>query len=420
MNIFTYQILSLLLLPFAFFRLVLRAVKQPNYLHNLGERLGFYPKYLVDILKNKKIIWIHCVSVGETNAALPLMKILLKCYPNHHILVSHSTPTGRETKLGEFERIHRCYLPFDIKVCMNLFLDLFQPSIGLIFETEIWPIMLNQCKNKNIPLLLMNARLSNKSLSRYLVFKKFSLNMLNKFEIICAQSETDCKNFKKLTQTNIYVTGNTKFDFPTSKNKLSFAKAFKKQLNISNQTLLVAGSTRKGEEKLILDCFMSLKLENLILILVPRHPQRFLEVENLIVSRKIAYAKKSNLKKTNQAPQVILGDTMGELQSYYELADLVILGGSLKNFGSQNPIEPLSLGKPMIVGPSIYNFQDVIKKAENQNLIYRLDNIKDLDLLIKKIIVLKQQKIKQQNLRNFIRKESGASQKLADIVNQFL
>ena len=165
---------------------------------------------------------------------------------------------------------------------------------------------------------------------------------------------------------------------------------------------------------------MSLKLENLILILVQRHTQRFIEVENLIVSRKIAYAKKSNLKKTNQAPQVILGDTMGELQSYYELADLVILGGSLKNFGSQNPIEPLSLGKPMIVGPSIYNFQDVVQKAENHNLIYRLHNVKDLDLLIKKIIALKQKAINRQNLKDFLKKESGASQRLADIVNQFL
>ena len=420
MNIFTYQILSLLLLPFAFFRLVLRAFKQRQYFDYWGERLGFYPKYLKNILKDKKIIWIHCVSVGETNAALPLIKILLERYPNHHILISHSTPTGREINLGEFERIHRCYLPFDIKICMNLFIDFFQPSVGLIFETEIWPMMLYQCKNKGVPLILMNARLSSKSLARYLLFKNFTSNMLSKFEMICAQSEADRKNFKKLTRTAIDVTGNTKFDFPTPQKKLSLSKALKKELNISNQILLVAGSTRKGEEKVILDCFKNLNIENLILILVPRHPQRFEEVGNLIASKNFSFAKRSNFKKSNQPPPIILGDTMGDLRSYYELADLVILGGSIKNFGAQNPIEPLSFGKPTIIGPSIYNFQDVIQKAENHNLIYRLHNIKDLDLLVKKIIALKQKAIKRQNLKDFLKKESGASQRLADIVNQFL
>ena len=420
MNIFTYQILSLLLLPFAFFRLVLRAFKQRQYFDYWGERLGFYPKYLKNILKDKKIIWIHCVSVGETNAALPLIKILLERYPNHHILISHSTPTGREINLGEFERIHRCYLPFDIKICMNLFIDFFQPSVGLIFETEIWPMMLYQCKNKGVPLILMNARLSSKSLARYLLFKNFTSNILSKFEKICAQSEADRKNFKKLTRTDIDVTGNTKFDFPTPQKKLSLSKALKKELNISNQILLVAGSTRKGEEKVILDCFKNLNIENLILILVPRHPQRFEEVGNLITSKNFSFAKRSNFKKSNQPPPIILGDTMGELRSYYELADLVILGGSIKNFGAQNPIEPLSFGKPTIIGPSIYNFQDVIQKAENHNLIYRLHNIKDLDLLVKKIIALKQKAIKRKNLKDFLKKESGASQRLADIVNQFL
>ena len=420
MNIFTYQILSLLLLPFAFFRLVLRAFKQRQYFDHWGERLGFYPKYLKNILKDKKIIWIHCVSVGETNAALPLIKILLESYPNHHILISHSTPTGREINLGEFERIHRCYLPFDIKICMNLFIDFFQPSVGLIFETEIWPMMLYQCKNKGVPLILMNARLSSKSLARYLLFKNFTSNMLSKFEMICAQSEADRKNFKQLTRTDIDVTGNTKFDFPTPQKKLSLSKALKKELNISNQILLVAGSTRKGEEKVILDCFKNLNIENLILILVPRHPQRFEEVGNLIASKNFSFAKRSNFKKSNQPPPIILGDTMGDLRSYYELADLVILGGSIKNYGAQNPIEPLSFGKPTIIGPSIYNFQDVIQKAENHNLIYRLHNIKDLDLLVRKIIALKQKAIKRQNLKDFLKKESGASQRLANIVNQFL
>jgi 3-deoxy-D-manno-octulosonic-acid transferase len=238
--------------------------------------------------------------------------------------------------------------------------------------------------------------------------------------VICAQSEADRKNLKKLTRTDIDVTGNTKFDFPTPQKKLSLSKALKKELNISNQILLVAGSTRKGEEKVILDCFKNLNIENLILILVPRHPQRFEEVGNLIASKNFSFAKRSNFKKSNQPPPVILGDTMGDLRSYYELADLVILGGSIKNYGAQNPIEPLSFGKPTIIGPSIYNFQDVIQKAENHNLIYRLHNIKDLDLLVKKIIALKQKAIKRQNLKDFLKKESGASQRLADIVNQFL
>lgn len=420
MNIFTYQILFLLLLPFAFLRLILRAIKQPKYLFFWNERLGFYSKKLKAILRSKQIIWMHCVSVGETKAALPLIQILLVKYPTHHILVSHSTPTGRETKLIHSNRLHRCYLPFDIKICMNLFLNFFRPSVGLVFETEIWPIMSFQCKHMGVPLLLMNARLSNKSLNRYLFFRDFSSNVLNNFQMICAQSEIDYKNFKRITNANIVVAGNTKFDFPTSKNKLFIAKALKKNLNITNQTVLVAGSTREGEEKLILDCFKNLKIKNLLLILVPRHPQRFVEVENLIASSNLIFDKRSNFKKSIQTPQVILGDSMGELHSYYELADLVILGGSLKNFGAQNPIEPLSAGKPTIIGPSIFNFQDIIKKAEKENLIYRLYDVKKLDLLIKKTIFLKQKIIMKKNIKDFLRKESGASQRQADLLNQFL
>ena len=420
MNIFTYRILSLLLLPVVLFRLILRSFKEPKYLNSLMNRLGFYSESLRSLAANKKIIWIHCVSVGETKAALPLLKILLKQYPNHHFLISHSTPTGKETELIDSKRIHRCFIPFDIKVSVNLFLNFFKPSIGLIFETEIWPIMLCQCKNKGIPVFLMNARLSQKSMNKYLKFKNFSSYVLGKFSMICVQSKIDLQNFRKLTTNDISITGNTKFDYSNFPKISSRKLICKKNFKITDQIVIVAGSTRRGEEQLVLDCFKNLQMKNLILIIVPRHPQRFLEVENLIKSSDLSFIRKSNLAQCNETPQVILGDSMGELSLYYELANIVILGGSLKDFGSQNIIEPLMLGKSTIVGPSIYNFKDVIEKAEKQKLIFKLKKVEELEELIKSILLGDKHDVDLKSIKNFLKKESGASQRLANIISQSL
>ncbi len=421
MNIFIYQIITYLFLPFVFLRLIIRAIKQPNYLCTWDERLGFYSKKLIASLKNKNIIWFHCVSVGETNAAAPLIKILLNKYPKHHILITHSTPTGKDKTIINSSRIHRVYLPFDIKLSMNLFLDSFHPSVGLIFETEIWPVMTYQCQKKDIPLLLMNARLSEKSLNRYASIKNFSEEVCGKFKMICVQSQEDLRSFRKITKLkNIVITGNTKFDCPLSKNKDFPIKILKKNLKLAKQIILVAGSTRQGEEKIILDAIKNLDIENLTLILVPRHPQRFKEIERLIIKNKFSFATRSNMQKYNQAPQVLLGDSMGELLNYYDLADVVILGGSIKNFGAQNPIEPLSLGKKVIIGPSIFNFKDIIQKAEKRKLIFRYHEHKKLNSLIKQLVASKKNITHQQNIKYFLKNESGASKRLADIVSQYL
>ena len=420
MNIFTYQLLFLLVLPLALLRLLLRGIRQRAYLYSLPQRLGFFSQSQMVLTGSEKVIWIHCVSVGETNAAYPLIEILLKQYPRHHMLISHTTPTGMNTPLVNSNRLHRCYLPFDLSWSMGLFLKRFKPQLGIIMETEIWPMMAHQCQVKKVPLFLINARLSDKSLQRYLRFNSFARATLENFEMICAQSIKDKKNFQQLTRNNLQVIANLKFDFPLPSNLQSLTNKLQKDLRIANDFVVVAGSTREGEEADIINYFKYLPIENVVLVIVPRHPQRFHEVEHLIKLTNLPYVRKSNIKDIKRKPKIILGDTMGELNVYYGLADLVLLGGSLKDFGSQNPIEPLRLGKYVAVGPSAYNFMDVIEKAEKQRLIFRLTNISELESLIKKLMKAGHSKAAQEKRHAFVEKQSGGSKKIAELISRYL
>ena len=420
MNIYTYQFLYLLLLPFVLLRLVLKAIRQGAYVYSLPQRLGFFPQPLTALLTSKKVIWIHCVSVGETNAALPLIKILLTKHQQHHILISHTTPTGMHTPLVKSTRLHRCYLPFDLAWSMNRFLERFKPELGVILETEIWPMMAHQCKHKNVPLFLINARLSDKSLKRYLCFQSLAEKTLENFTMICPQSNKDRDNFQRLTRKKLEVVANLKFDFPIPKNLQLHAGKLRKELGVTSNFVVVAGSTRTGEEKIILNYFKALPIDNVVLVIVPRHPQRFNEVENLIKLSDLPYVRRSAVRNVNTKVKVILGDTMGDLYIYYGLADLVLLGGSLENFGSQNPIEPLRLGKPVAIGPSIYNFMDVIEKAEKQELIFRLNNIRGLESLIKNMLKDAKNKALQKERHTFVETQSGGSKKVAALLNRYL
>ena len=386
MNLFLYNLIVWLLIPFALLRLIYRSLVQPEYLNFWQERLGVYLSDSVNTSATQTL-WIHCVSLGETNATIPLIKMVIREHPGIRILLSHGTLTGRKTFISSSKSIERCYLPFDSRGSVIRFLDHYQPTIGIILETEIWPNLIYQCNSKTIPLFLVNARLSEKSLMQYMPYKKFISGCLNKINHIYVQSEGDRKNFKKLTNQPISIMGNLKFDARLPEDIVDKIKKLKSQLRIDKQFVIVVSSTRTGEEEIILNFFKRINLKNIVVIIVPRHPERFNVVAKLFESYQLSYIRKSNFKKLISPPQYILGDSIGELYQYYGLASLVIMGGSIKNTGSQNIIEPMLLNRPIAVGPSIFNFKNIIEESQRKDLVFRFNEIGELEGIIFKLIV---------------------------------
>ncbi|MES2636825.1 MAG: 3-deoxy-D-manno-octulosonic acid transferase, partial [Pseudomonadota bacterium] len=363
MNRFFYSALLYLVLPFVPFKLWWRGIKQPAYRQFWQERFGFYPKKSV-----KSVIWLHCVSVGETRAAEPLIRALLKQYPNHQILLSHTTPTGRETSEQLFaDSVMRVYLPYDLPFAVSRFLKHFQPKIGLLMETELWFNLIAACKKREIPLLLLNARLSEKSANGYSKLGHLVSNGLQSLDAVAAQTVDDAARLQKLGATNVTVSGNLKFDVKPPADAVENGLQLRHLFNAGNDRIIfLAASTREGEEALILEAIKDLYLQkvNFLTVIVPRHPQRFDEVEALIKRAGFYYQRRSELTTpVNSAVEIILGDSMGELFSYYAACDFTFVGGSLLNFGGQNLIEAATMGKPILIGKHTYNFAEASKNA---------------------------------------------------------
>ena len=421
MYFFIYKIVIFCLIPFALARLTYRALTKPIHLQYLNERFALYSKKRSSVWKSRKTVWFHCVSVGETKAIVNLIQILLKQHPSTYFLISHMTLTGRNTELINNPRIHRTYLPYDTKGASKRFLSFYQPKIGVIVETELWFNLIDQCKFNNIPLNLINARLSKKSLNKYLPFRKFINSKLLQLDSIYVRSEEDLSNFSRLTKANIKLMGNIKFDSSPPKGTLNKTNQLKKQLKISSHFVLVAGSTRAGEEKILLNLVKKLNYKELILVIVPRHPERFSEVEKIFQSQSLKIVKKSDLGGVKKTPQYVLGDTMGELYELYGLATLAVIGGSILDYGGQNPIEPMSLNVQTAVGPSIYNFKDMVNTAEKNNAIFRFKNIAELEVIIKNLVdkgQVNQGVIK--NAQKYIKQSSGGTDKVVQLINQYL
>ena len=419
MNLFFYNLIIYLNFPFALLRLVYRGLIQREYLNYWQERLGVYPKKL-NRWGTKKTLWLHCVSVGETNAALPLVQMIIKDFPDITIILSHGTLTGRKVIIKDAKRVHRCYLPFYLRGAVKNFLDYYQPSVGFIIETEIWPNLINQCHLKKIPLFLINARLSEKSLNRYLPYRKIISETLDKLQHIYVQSSIDKINFENLTKKPISIMGNLKFDAQPRKDIASKVKKLRDTLKIDKQFVVVLSSSRDGEEEIILNFFKKIKFSNILVIIVPRHPERFDEVARLLDSYQLPYVRRSLSKKMDFCPGYILGDSMGELYEYYGLANLVIMGGSIKNYGSQNMIEAMLMNKPIAVGPSIYNFKHIVEMSQSRDLIFRFDKVDELENTINKLMHKGSlQKIIAEKTSTFIKENSGASKKILKLINQY-
>lgn len=360
MNRFLYSVLLYVVLPFVPLKLWWRGIKQPAYRQYWRERFGFYDKNFYAKKSVKSVIWLHCVSVGETRAAEPLVKALQSHYPHHQILLTHTTPTGRETSEQLFgDGVLRVYLPYDLPFAVQRFLTHFQPKIGLLMETELWFNLIAACKKNDIPLLLLNARLSEKSVIGYAKLGKLVTDGLQSLNAIAAQTAEDAVRLKTLGAHHVQVFGNTKFDVKPPAH--AEEQGLKLRALFGEKIVFLAASTRDGEENLVLEAVKDL---NILTIIVPRHPQRFEEVAQLLKDADLKFVRRSQLTTPiNQNVKVVLGDSMGELFHYYAACDFTFVGGSLLKFGGQNLIEPAIMGKPILIGEHTYNFADASKNA---------------------------------------------------------
>ena len=353
-----YTLLLYLVFPYIVLRLAWRSLRQRGYLAHLGERFGYYGE-----AQREPFIWVHAVSVGETRAAEPLIHALVARHPGYRVLLTHMTPTGREAGVALFGgRVVRCYLPYDYPGAVARFLRHFRPRVGLLMETEIWPNLIHACQGRGIPLTLVNARLSEKSYSGYQRFPSLARESLAGLAGVAAQSSDDARRLSALGAVAPRVTGSVKFDIAPPPAQVELGRAWRASYGAGRPVLLVA-STREGEETLVLDSIATLDVSKLLVVIVPRHPQRFNEVARLIAARGLRCQRRSENAAIAHDTRVVLGDSMGEMFAYYTACDVAFIGGSLVPTGGQNLIEACATGKPVLIGPSTYNFSEATELA---------------------------------------------------------
>ena len=359
---FLYNLALLALLPYVWLHLFLRSRKQPEYLEHLGERFGRYPSPRPSPQGGEGVIWLHAVSVGETRAAAPIVAALKARYPGHRILLTHMTPTGRRTSEELFgDGVERAYLPYDYPCAVRRFLRHFRPSVGVVMETELWPNLVAVCRDMDIPLLLANARLSEKSARRYARFPRLTRAALEGLAALAAQTEQDAARLRALGAPQVEVLGNVKFDLLPPPEQLAQGEVLRQGMGA--RPVLLAASTREGEEALLFAALAKHPLGEALLVVVPRHPQRFGEVAALAARAGFAVQRRSENAPVAAQTQVLIGDSMGELFAYYAACDVAFVGGSLLDYGSQNLIEACAVGRPVLIGPSTYNFSHAAEQA---------------------------------------------------------
>jgi len=380
---FVYTLAVLALLPWAVAHLLWRARRQPEYLRHWGERFGIFP---ADRDGAAPVLWLHAVSVGETRAAQPLVAALRKSHPGHRVLFTHMTPTGRATSEALFgDDVERIYLPYDTPLAMRRFLRHYRPQFGLIMETELWPNLIAACRSEGVALRLVNARLSERSAERYRKLPALTRDALQGLSAIGAQTPEDAARLEALGARNVVVTGNMKFDITAPAEQLALAREFR--AGYGPRAVWLAASTREGEEALILEAWRRAMpaAGNPLLVVVPRHPQRFAEAERLATGLGFTVQRRSAGMPVAASVQVLIGDSMGEMFAFHASVDVAFIGGSLLDFGSQNLIEAAACGTPILIGPSTRNFAEAAREAIVCGAAH---TIRDADDLVRQVLTL--------------------------------
>jgi len=406
-----YSLAWLLALPLAFLYLLWRSRRQPEYRRHWSERLGFGPS-----LGGQRVIWIHAVSVGETRAAAPIINALLKRHPGHTLLLTHATPTGRATGEELFgERVRQAYLPYDFPLCVAIFLARTRPEMGVIMETELWPNLFRACRKRNIPLLLVNARLSARSAQGYQRFAGLARGALQDLAAIAAQTPADAQRLEALGARHVVVTGNVKFDVTPPADTAQRGEELRR--TFGNRFVFLCASTREGEEPLLLEALSKIQTPDLLVVLVPRHPQRFEAVASLLKERGMAFVRRSEQRPVPEDMPVFLGDSMGEMAAYYAAADLCYVGGSLVPLGGQNMIEAAAAGCPALIGPHTWNFMEAAEQAVASGTARRVADAAELG---NTILALRDDPPARQRMaeagRAFAQANRGATEKILGLM----
>jgi 3-deoxy-D-manno-octulosonic-acid transferase len=374
-----YSVLWRLALPAALWRLWWRGRKEPGYRRHWGERLGRYDTPA----SHRLTIQVHAVSVGETRAAEPLVNALLAQWPDCRILLTHMTPTGRATGRELFgrhgERVVQSYLPYDTEAMVRRFLRHFRPRACILMETEVWPNLVAGCAREGVPVALVNARLSERSLQRSRRLGPLMTEAASAITLVAAQTDADAARIRSLGAPQVAVTGNIKFDVTPPGAALETGAWLRAR--IGARPVLLCASTREGEEALILDAWQALgeRTAGMLLMIVPRHPQRFDEVARLVESRGLRLQRRSSLGPAAAVDaDVLLGDSMGEMFAYFAACDCAFIGGSLLPLGGQNLIEAAAVGKPVLVGAHTFNFLQATEEAVADGAALRVADGADL------------------------------------------
>jgi 3-deoxy-D-manno-octulosonic-acid transferase len=417
MNRSLYTLLFYLGLPLVALRLWLRARKAPAYARRIGERFSVGLPTM-----RPGGIWVHAVSVGESIAAAPMIRGLLERYPQLPITVTCMTPTGSERIKAMFAsepRIQHCYLPYDLPCAAARFLERVQPKLAVIMETELWPNHIHQCAKRGIPVALANARLSQRSAKGYGRFAKLTQPMLAEMSLFAVQTEAEAQRFRGLgaRPETVEVTGSIKFDLSIDPQLLARAAELRGQWQAVERPVWIAASTHEGEDEVVLAAHRQLLASHpdALLILVPRHPERFNAVFGLCQQQGFATVRRSTAEPVTANTSVMLGDTMGELLFLYALADSAFVGGSLVANGGHNLLEPAALAKPVLSGPHLFNFLEIAALLREAGALQEVEDARGLAVAVQRLFELPRdaQTMAEAGLK-VMRANQGALKRLLD------
>ncbi len=419
MRIF-YSALFSLLVPFILVRLLWRSIKASDYRQRWRERFAYYDKQMP-----QDVIWFHAVSVGEAEAVFPLIKRLQKQFPQAKILVTTTTPTGSSrvrAVLGQ--TVEHVYLPYDIPGIVKRFLACFKPVLAVVMETELWPNLLHYCGENNIPCYLINARLSEKSARGYQKLPSLIQPSLARIKQIAAQTQEDAERFVAIgaKPEQVSTFGNMKFDLDIAEETITEGKRLK-TTQFNGRFVWLVASTHHGEEQILLEVYASLKvvIPELLLLIVPRHPERFAEVAALCGQNDLKVVTRTSKKPCAWVTDIYLADTLGELKMLYAAADVTFVGGGLVPVGGHNLLEPAALGVPILFGPYMHNFKEIAKKIVEHNAALQCQ---DKDAIVQAVQSLysdmSKRKLLIANGKAFVEKNRGAIAKVAEMLGEEL
>jgi len=413
MNRFIYTFLLCFSLPISILKLIAKERNNRFFKLKLKNQLGFVAK------TSGKAIWFHCVSVGEFNAARPLIDQLLEMYPEKRLVITTTTITGAEAVRNYYQdQVTHYFFPFDLPLILGVFIKKINPVACILLETEIWPNLINKLNKKDIPVMLVNARLSERSLNKYQKFSsKLIQTTINQLTFIGSQNERSSERFLTLgaLPDTVVTVGNLKFDSNEKENPNTTQSL---QQMIGQRRIVIFASTREGEERKIIQSYVNLKDKfDALLIIVPRHPQRFDEVFDLIVDSGLDVKRRSRGVSCEENTQVLLGDSMGELLSYYSVCDIAFIGGSLIDVGGQNMLEAASASKPILFGPSVFNFEQIAELLLEKDGAIQVSDADDLMKNISNLLLDDNEREKLgENAKNLLEKHRGAVNRLVKLI----